>query len=476
MFEKLSPKSIKIVMVAQEEARRLLSSFVLPEHILLGILKEGGSIAYKLLNERGINYESVHDEIKNNTENKPQFIRLEMQFSPLTKHAVEMAVDESERLNEELVEPEHLLLGIVNIGEGIVVDTLKEAGINLSRIRWHLLRLRENSETNESEEEVEQNNNIILTTDLTSKVEKKEIEPVIEFSEYIEEIISNLNLYEKHYPIIIGNSGVGKNSLITGLTQYLMEGKIYKELQNFRVLEFSFYRLFYESENNEQIFKNFKQFIDEINNAKDVILIVKDIGFIIQLSNIYNMFIYFLKNTKVNIIAVESIENYNLCLKNQDFKKYFTPIEILESSKEKTVEILGFKARKMSKYYDVNIEAEALIEIVNITKEINPEGFYPGASVKILDVLLSKKKFSKSISQSKIKDIEKNLRALRSKRDEYIANQNYEKLEELKNKAYKYEEEIKQLNVNVSQNIKPTLSVKDVQLILKDRFNEGELS
>lgn len=479
MFEKLSQKSIKIVMVAQEEARRFLNSFVLPEHLLLGILKETGTTAHKLLNDRGITYEEVFEKIKNDTENRPSLIRLEMQFSPTTRQAVEMASDEAERLNEELVQPEHLLLGIVNIGESKVTEILRESGINLSRIRWHLLRLRETNDSDSSEEKDEAVNEISLTTDLTSKVENKEIEAVIEKDQYIEEIISHLNLFGKVFPIVIGNTGVGKSSVITGFTQYLMEGKIYKELQNFRVLEFNFKTLFYESSDNNEIIRKFKQFLEELKEAKDLILIIDGLyidekSFSSVYNLIYSMFIYFIKNNKINIVALETRDNYHNHIKNNEIGKYFVPLEVYESDDAETIEVLAYKANYMIKYYDINIEKETFIEIVKIAKQIYPDEYYPGSAVKLMDILFSKKKFSKSIAQSKIKDIEKNLRNLRNKRDEYISEQKYEKLEGLKIKAQEYEEQIKKLNLNVSSNIKPILTVADVQLLMREKFIEGE--
>lgn len=480
MFEKLSPKSIKVVMVAQEEARRLLNSFVLPEHILLAILKEDNSIANKLLIERGLTYENIYEKIQDKENEKPKLIRLEMQFSPTTKHAVEVASDEAERLNEDLVQPEHLLMGIINIGENTVTEILKESGINLSRIRWHLLRLREQNESSEDNDEIEVNefNNIALTTDLTYKIEQKEIEPVIELSKYIEETISSLNLYEQQFPLIIGEKGVGKKSLIIGLTQYLMDGKIYKELQNYRVLEFSFYQLFYESDNNEQAVQKFKQLTNEINNARDVILIIKDFSIVLENEsnkNILYILISFLKNTNKNIIFVENIRKYKNFIIKSDLNPFFIPIVLNESDNDKTYEILEYKSIKMQKYYDIAIEENILSEIINISKKHNPHQYYPDVAVRMLDLLLSKKKFSKSINQSKIREIEKSLRSLKDKRDEYINNNDFEKLEQIRKKAQDYEEEIKQLNVNVSANIKPTLTLRDVQLILKKNGFEGDI-
>ncbi|MFN8577094.1 MAG: Clp protease N-terminal domain-containing protein [Candidatus Sericytochromatia bacterium] len=469
MFEKLSPKSIKIIMVAQEEARSLLSSFVLPEHIFLALLKEEGSIAHKLLIEKGLKYDTVYQNIENNNPNNSKFLRLEMQFSPSTKHAVEIASDEAKRLNEDLVEPEHLLLGIVNIGESNITELIKDAGINLSRIRWHLLRLREQTEISEDEEKELIQLNISFTSDLTYKVENKEIQSVIEYSDYIEEIISSLNLYEKHYPIIIGKSGVGKRSLIIGLTQYLMEGKIYKELQNFRVLEFNFNSFIYEIDNLQEISKNFKKFTTELNNTKDVILVISDLTVLFKFKeyqSLYNMFMHFINTTDKNIIFVEDITDFDLYIKNNILNNFLIQVEIKEADIDKTLEVLEFKSKKMEKYYDISIDKDVINEIIKASKELNPNAYYPDIAVKLLDLLFSKKKFSKSISQSKIKEIEKNLRALRDKRDEYMNNNDYKKLEQLKIKAQIYEEEIKQLNVNISTNIKPLLTIRDVQLIL----------
>ncbi|MBC7476192.1 MAG: AAA family ATPase [Candidatus Sericytochromatia bacterium] len=477
MFEKLSSKSIKVVMFAQEEARRYESTFVENEHLLLGILKENTSVASKLLNERGIDYDSTSLKLEDSMSTKKSSLRFEMQFSPLTKQAIELAMDEAEKLKDDLVEPEHLLLGIVNIGEGIAISIMKDAGINLSRMRWHILRLRE---SNENDDEGSAPATISLTTDLTAKVEQKEINAVIGRNYLIEEVIPHLNLFNKIYPLIIGESGVGKTSLIIGITQYLMEGKIYKELQNFRVLEFDFNTLLSEAVNPEDINKLFKTFANEVKQAKDIILVVDNLENIFQEklinSGIISIFLQILKSGNTYLIGITNPESYQNVIKKSELKKYFKLIDVPEADRVETKMFLEHWQNKISEFYNVDIDDEALNTIVDLTKNYYPEKYYPASALELLDLAVSKKKFSRSIAQSRIKDMERHLKVLRHQRDVYLEQKNFHQLEEIKHEAQVYEEEIKILTVNMLSSIRPTLTSGDIQLIVGKKLKEEDKS
>jgi len=253
MFEKLSQESIKIVMSAQEEAKFLNNNEVEPEHILLGILKESNSSASKLLYEKGITYDNLLKKLEYEENNNIKIQRFGIQFSHNTNLSIELALNEANKLGSELINPEHLLLGIISLGEGLVISILKDYGINLNRIKWQLLRLNKN-------DEISIPNILLLTSDITSKMINNEINTVIVREKYVEEIIYSINSYKKIYPLIIGEKGVGKTSIIYSFVQYLLDGNIFKELQSFKVLYFNLNNLQMKICKMNDIYTAFKEF------------------------------------------------------------------------------------------------------------------------------------------------------------------------------------------------------------------------
>jgi ATP-dependent Clp protease ATP-binding subunit ClpC len=476
MFEKLSAQSIKIVMFAQEEAKHLESPFVDTEHLLMGILKEGNSVASRLLSERGLSNDNIAEKlearkIKNN------FSRFEIQFSPTTRQAIELATDEAEKLKDNLVEPEHLLLGIVNLGEGMAISLMKDAGINLSRMRWHILRLRE---SNDEQQEISSPTISSLTTDLTSKIENKEINSVIGRNKLIEEIIHNLNLFKRIFPLLSGEAGVGKTSLIIGITQYLLDGKIFRELQNFRVLEFDFNNLISEVINFDEINKLFKSFLLEIRQAKDIILVIENLENVFSetmvKSGVFALFSQALRTENIYCIGVTTPDNYRNNIRDSNLNKYFQLINIPESTVLETKMFVEHWKNKISEHHNVDIAESAVETVISLAKEYYPEKPYPVCALQLLDLAASKKKFSRSIAQARIKDMERHLRILRNQRDVFLEEKNVQRLEEIKKEAQVYEEEIKILKINMSSSIRSTLTSGDVQLLIEKKTKEEEIS
>ncbi|MFN4150881.1 MAG: Clp protease N-terminal domain-containing protein [Candidatus Sericytochromatia bacterium] len=472
MFEKLSQQSIKIIMFAQEEARNLESSLVDTEHILLGILKHEDNIAAKFLQEKGVVYQSVKDRLVEEKAYRILGTKIELQFSADSRQAIELAIEESEKLKEGFVEPEHILLGIVNLGEGSAITIMRDAGLNLNRMRWNIGRLRDSEGT--SNENVFPATNE-FTIDLSLKIEEKEIKNSVLRKEYIEEIIYHINPFNNLVPMIIGEKGVGKTSIIKGLTQYILEGKIYTELQNFRVLEFDFNNLLADSINLEEISKNFKSILTEIKQIKDIILVIENFenifSDILINSNLINILIKTLKNKDLYFIFVMDKDKIDL-LNNSPIKKLVHLIEVQESNRIETRVFLQHWKTDFIKQYGIGIDDSAIDAIVNYSKNYYKNLVLPESAFMFLNYALAKKKFNRALAQTRIKDMERHLRILRNQRDVLIESNNLTQLEEIKKEAQVYEEEIKILTVNMNSVNRALLTEGDIQLLLAKRNEE----
>ncbi|MFN8672717.1 MAG: Clp protease N-terminal domain-containing protein [Candidatus Sericytochromatia bacterium] len=468
MFESLSQNSIKIVMLSQEEAKKLRSAFVEPEHIILALLKSENTSIEKIFSEKSVNYDIFYEKVQANSKIRISSNRFETPFSPLVKQAVEIANNEIEKLSLELIEPEHLLLGIINLGEGLSINLLKEIGIDIRKIKWQLLRTKAHVQDYENLYP----NLTKFTIDIIKKIELGETEPIINKNDLIENIIPYFNLYHKKYPIIIGKKGVGKSALVTGIGQYILDGKIYNNLQNIKLLELDFYTINFEAFNN--LNETFKNIFSEAKLAKDIIFVF---------DNFENLFFPELKKDFIENILLKSLLDKDfkalfICehdiyfnkVNNSILAKYFQPIIIQPTSKEESKMILLQHKEKLSHHYNIDVDDSSIEKIIEHSKNIN-DTFLPKSALDLLDLAMSKKKLNIILAQGKIRELEKNLRGLRSKKEKALENNDLDILEEIKQEAQIYEDGIKILKNNFSSSIRSTLTVGEVKLLLGKEFN-----
>ena len=468
MFEKLSPKSIRVVMFAQEEAKRLENQFVETEHILFGILKEGTSTASRLLLEKKLSLEFIGDKIRTITPTeKNKLIRYEIEFSPRTKNVIEIAIEEAEKLGEFLIEPEHLLLGIINLGEGLAINIIKEAGISLSKLRWYLLRQRETKDSYSEEEKTPLLDR--LTEELTFISENEEFANIFIRENFTEELIQKLNLSFQLYPLILGEHGSGKTSLIKAVTQYILEGRTFKNFQNYRVVEFNFNNLLAEEYDFEKLNSLFKEFIIELEQNENIIIVFDNIANIFQdifnMSGVISLLEMFLNSNEIHCIATSTPEDYKK-IENSQLRKYFQLIKLEETNFFESKQILNNLKNKIQDFHDVEIDNSAIEACINFGKIFYPEKALPLCAINLLDFASSKKNFERNIYKFKIKDAEKTLKHLKNKRSEYLEQKNIDELEKVKKEAIFYEEEIKKLNLAILGN-RPKLTLEDIKSLLK---------
>jgi len=141
MFERLTEKAIKVIMLAQEEARRLGHNFVGTEQILLGLIGEGTGIAAKTLKSMGVNLKDARVEVEKTIGRGSGFVAVEIPFTPRAKRVLELSWDEARQLGHNYIGTEHLLLGLIREGEGVAARVLENLGIDLTKVRSHTIRL-----------------------------------------------------------------------------------------------------------------------------------------------------------------------------------------------------------------------------------------------------------------------------------------------------------------------------------------------
>ncbi|KAG0501053.1 hypothetical protein HPP92_001125 [Vanilla planifolia] len=232
MFERFTEKAIKVIMLAQEEARRLGHNFVGTEQILLGLIGEGTGIAAKVLKSMGINLKDARVEVEKIIGRGSGFVAVEIPFTPRAKRVLELSLEEARQLGHNYIGSEHLLLGLLREGEGVAARVLESLGADPSNIRTQVIRM-----VGESTEAVGAgvgggtSGNKMPTleeygTNLTKLAEEGKLDPVVGRQQQIERVTQILGRRTKNNPCLIGEPGVGKTAIAEGLAQRIANGDV----------------------------------------------------------------------------------------------------------------------------------------------------------------------------------------------------------------------------------------------------------
>ena len=463
MFERFTEKAIKVIMLAQEEARRLGHNFVGTEQILLGLIGEGTGVAAKVLKSMGVNLKDSRVEGEKIIGRGSGFVAVEIPFTPRAKRVLELSLEEARQLGHNYIGTEHLLLGLIREGEGVAARVLENLGVDLTKVRTQVVRmLGETAEvttgSGSSKGSAKTATLDEFGTNLTQLASESKLDPVVGRHSEIDRVIQILGRRTKNNPVLIGEPGVGKTAIAEGLAQRIQQGNIPDILEEKRVLTLDIGLLVAGTKYRGEFEERLKKIMEEIKSAGNVILVIDEVHTLIGAGaaegaiDAANILKPALARGELQCIGATTLDEYRKHIeRDAALERRFQPVMIGEPSIKDTIEILKGLRERYEQHHRLKITDEALDAAANLGDRYISDRFLPDKAIDLIDEAGSRVRLLNSKLPPEAKEVDKELRKIQKSKEEAVRDQNFTQAGELREKEVELRDKIRNLLQNIRQ-------------------------
>lgn len=474
MQGRFTQSAIKVLKLAQYEAKHLKHAHVGTEHILLGLLHEGTNVAAKALSSIGIDLYTVRQRVHELVE-KEDFDDLETEeigYSPEAKTIMEYAVEQAQALGHDYIGTEHILLGIIYDTESIACEILISLGADLDIIHDAILDLlnedtlndmpklnvfKENKapkKDNNTKDNKQKNNSATplldkYGRDLNILAQEEKIDPVIGRNREIERVIQILSRRTKNNPILIGEPGVGKTAVTEGLAQRLINGNIPKVLASKRIISLNMASLVAGTKYRGDFEDRLKKIIDEIIENKNIILFIDEMHTLVGAGaaegsmDAANILKPALSRGEIQVIGATTLKEYKKYIeKDSALERRFQTIMVNEPSAEDAISILKGIRNKYEEFHCAKITDEAIQAAVKISQRYITDRFLPDKAIDLMDEAAAKVRLKTVNIPTNISQLEQKIQDLKKAKEKAIDNQDYELAATIRDQEIQIKEEL----------------------------------
>ncbi|MEB3226331.1 MAG: ATP-dependent Clp protease ATP-binding subunit [Synechococcus sp.] len=476
MFERFTEKAIKVIMLAQEEARRLGHNFVGTEQILLGLIGEGTGVAAKVLRSMGVNLKDARIEVEKIIGRGSGFVAVEIPFTPRAKRVLELSLEEARQLGHNYIGTEHLLLGLIREGEGVAARVLENLGVDLSKVRTQVIRmLGETAEVAAGGSSSRSNKTPTLDefgSNLTQLAKDGKLDPVVGRQNEIERVIQILGRRTKNNPVLIGEPGVGKTAIAEGLAQRISNNDVPDILEDKRVVTLDIGLLVAGTKYRGEFEERLKKIMDEIRQAGNVILVIDEVHTLIGAGaaegaiDAANILKPALARGELQCIGATTLDEYRKHIeRDAALERRFQPVMVGEPSVEETIEILFGLRERYEQHHKLKILDEALDAAAKLADRYISDRFLPDKAIDLIDEAGSRVRLINSQLPPEAKELDKELREVLKAKDEAVRSQDFDKAGELRDREMEIKTEIRAIAASQKEKSNDIDAVVDAEEI-----------
>ncbi|KAI8475035.1 MAG: P-loop containing nucleoside triphosphate hydrolase protein [Monoraphidium minutum] len=448
MFERFTEKAIKVVMLAQEEARRLGHNFVGTEQILLGLIGESTGIAAKVLKSMGVNLKDARVEVEKIIGRGSGFVAVEIPFTPRAKRVLELSLEEARQLGHNYIGTEHILLGLLREGEGVAARVLETLGADPSKIRTQVIRM-----VGESQEAVgagvgsaSGGTNKMPTleeygTNLTRQAEEGKLDPVVGRKKEIQRVIQILGRRTKNNPCLIGEPGVGKTAVAEGLAQLIASGDVPETIEGKQVVTLDMGLLVAGTKYRGEFEERLKKLMDEIKQNDDIILMIDEVHTLIGAGaaegaiDAANILKPALARGELQCIGATTLDEYRKHIeKDPALERRFQPVVVPEPSIDEAYEILQGLRERYEQHHKLRYTDEALMAAAKYASQYISDRFLPDKAIDLIDEAGSRVRLRHIQLPEEARELDKELKQVTKDKDAAVRGQDFEKAGQLRDR------------------------------------------
>ena len=470
MFDRFTERARKVIILAKEEAKRFNHDYIGTEHILLGLIKEGESVAAAVLQNLGLSLDTIRLEVEKLVQFGPStVVSGDIPFTPKAKKVIELAMDEARRLGHNYIGTEHLLLGLIKEGEGVASHVLMNVGLDLNKVRSEVIKLLGSTTPNTEPGAPTANMGgpgpgaggksktktpalDAFGRDLSQLARDGKLDPVVGRADEIQRVIQILARRTKNNPVLLGEAGVGKTAIVEGLAQMIIAGDVPEILADKRIVVLDLALMVAGTKYRGQFEERIKAVMDEIRRTENVMIFIDELHTLvgaggaegaIDASNILKPS---LSRGEIQCIGATTLDEYRKYIeKDAALARRFQTVVVEPPSVDDTIQILKGLRDKYEAHHRVKILDEALEAAAKLSDRYISGRFLPDKAIDIIDEAASRARLSVTTMPKDLKKAESEIEALRREKESSIKAQDFEKAAKMRDDERKAKEELQKM-------------------------------
>jgi ATP-dependent Clp protease ATP-binding subunit ClpC len=452
MFERFTDRARRVVVLAQEEARMLSHNYIGTEHILLGLIHEGEGVAAKALESLGISLEAVRAQVEEIIGQGQQAPSGHIPFTPRAKKVLELSLREALQLGHNYIGTEHILLGLIREGEGVAAQVLVKLGADLNRVRQQVIQLLSGYQGKEAAPaggpaEAGPSSSLVLDQfgqNLTQAAREGKLDPVIGREKEIERVMQVLSRRTKNNPVLIGEPGVGKTTIVAGLAQDIVRGDVPETLKDKQIYTLDLGALVAGSRYRGDFEERLKKVLKEIRTRGDIILFIDEIHTLVGAGaaegaiDAASILKPMLARGELQTVGATTLDEYRKHLeKDAALERRFQPIQVEEPSAAHTIEMLKGLRDRYEAHHRVTITDEALVSAATLAERYISDRFLPDKAIDLIDEAGSRLRIRRMTAPPDLREFDEKIADVRRRKEGAIDSQDFEAAASLRDEEKK---------------------------------------
>ncbi len=454
-FERFTENAKRSLENASEIALSANASYIGTEHLLLGVLKQSGSIGAKILQEAGITL----DRLQLNLTTDPIFHGSLQGLSETAKKAITLSLRVAQEFGQPYAGTEHILFAILSQKNARALTLLREHKVNPSVIRNEIENhlqshgyMFDTPTANSSGRGSKSSKTPMLDQfgiDMTKKAKEGKLDPVVGRENQIGRMISILNRRTKNNPVLIGEPGVGKTAIVEGLADRIATENVPEKLVGRRVVMLDMASLIAGTKYRGEFEERLKKLIDETKANKDVILFIDELHTVVGAGaaegaiDAANILKPSLSRGEVQAIGATTLDEYRKYIeKDSALERRFQPVIVPEATVEESIEVLRGIRSKYEEFHQVKITDEAIEQAAKLSNRYIADRFLPDKAIDLVDEAASLARIRRGGVSKRYKQLQTKLTDYSAQIDEAVYNQDFEYAARLKSEASVVEQQL----------------------------------